>query len=104
MPYRKLPIVTNHTYHIINRGFNRQKIFKHQLDYSRALQTLNFYRFENPLYKFSYFYQQTINKQNKAISQFIKDKLEAVETYLCFLLNAQSLSPFSPPTKRQRYS
>lgn len=86
MPYRKIPIVTDHTYHIINRGFQREKIFTHQLDYSRALQAINFYRFDNPLYKFSYFFGQPINRQNQIINQFMDDQLEAVKIYAYCLM------------------
>lgn len=54
MPYRKVPFVNGNYYHIYNRGVAKQIIFKEDKNYTRFLDTLNYYRYDCPKPKFSH--------------------------------------------------
>ncbi|MBI2268374.1 MAG: transposase [Candidatus Blackburnbacteria bacterium] len=60
MPGRLTPLITNETYHIFNRGANKQDIFLLQRDYKRFLQTTSYYYIEGPKPKFSKFTHGTL--------------------------------------------
>jgi len=88
MPYRKNPLITKNTYHIINQGFKQQKIFIKQDDYFRAQQTINYYQYPKPPLRFFYFYQQSLKRQKQILNQLSKDSLTAVEIYsFCLMPN-----------------
>lgn len=53
MPYRYTTFSTNYYYHILNRGLGGKIIFKNAADYQRALETINYYRFQKPSLSFS---------------------------------------------------
>ncbi len=55
MPRRKVPLVTDELYHVINRGNNSTLIYKDKWDYKRFLSTLNFYRYSDSPTRFSNF-------------------------------------------------
>lgn len=47
MPGRALPLVTNHYYHIYNRGVELRPTFTDKRDYQRFWTLLDYYRFSN---------------------------------------------------------
>lgn len=66
MPVRKVPLVTGEYYHVFNRGINRQRTFtskNNYRDYTRAIQTLAYYRHSANKLKFSYFLAKPKDEQ-----------------------------------------
>lgn len=59
MPYRKITLATDEIYHIYNRGVAKQPVFNENRDYIRATNLLNYYRFDKPHLRFSYFVRLT---------------------------------------------
>lgn len=55
MPYRKTPLVVDEIYHIYNRSIGGYPIFQQNRHYQRALDLLNFYRFDRPALRFSHY-------------------------------------------------
>lgn len=55
MPIRKTPLVTNHIYHVFNRGINRAPIFLDKRDYQRFIDIIDYCRFSDYPVKFSSF-------------------------------------------------
>lgn len=53
MPYRKTILATGEIYHIFNRGVVRLPIFHSSKDYSRFLQLIDYYRFNDTPTSFS---------------------------------------------------
>lgn len=60
MPYRVIPFVNGEFYHIYNRGVDKQITFLNRRDYSYFLQSLFYYRIDNPKPKFSLFKKSSI--------------------------------------------
>lgn len=55
MPGRKIPLVTDELYHVINRGAASQPVFLKQKDYLRGLETILYYQNQNPPLRYSFF-------------------------------------------------
>ena len=55
MPYRKTPLIPGEIYHVFNRSIAKQPIFITSKDYKRALEVIDFYRFQKPGISFSHF-------------------------------------------------
>jgi len=55
MPGRKIPLVTNEFYHVLNRGAASQPVFLNQRDYLRCLETIFYYQNQNPPLRYSFF-------------------------------------------------
>lgn len=55
MPYRKITLATDEIYHVFNRGVAKHPIFSEETDYTRLTDLINYYRFEKPCLRFSYF-------------------------------------------------
>lgn len=53
MPYRVVPLVNDHFYHIYNRGVEKRIVFLDEWDYQRFLQILYYYQFDGPKPAFS---------------------------------------------------
>ena len=62
MPYRVIPFVNDHFYHIYNRGVEKRTIFENRRDYSRFLKTLRYYQFAGPKPRFSKFLNNQSSK------------------------------------------
>ncbi len=67
MPRRKLPLVNNHIYHVYNRGIDRAPTFHSKRDYARAIASLEYFTFNQPL-SFSH-YLKTSNLQRQHYQQ-----------------------------------
>ncbi len=67
MPRRKIPLVKNKIYHIVNKSIAGYKIFNSDSDYERMMDEILFYAIENHPCKFSLF-----KELNKRKSKFIK--------------------------------
>lgn len=75
---RKIPFVTNHLYHIYNRGVERRPTFIGKGEVRRALETLQYYRFSNLPVKLSKFLSNSDEEKEK-ILQNSREKGELVE-------------------------
>jgi len=53
MHFRKDPLVNGHFYHIINRSIAKYIVFNNEHDYSRFIELIDLYRFEEFTYKYS---------------------------------------------------
>lgn len=73
MPYRTLPFVNDHYYHIYNRGSEKKPIFQIKWDYKRFLKTIKYYQLEGPKPKLSKYLISQIFKPdpNKKIVEVI---------------------------------
>ncbi len=53
VPYRIIPFVNNHIYHVYNRGNEKRVVFLDQRDYQRFLKTIEYYQYKGPKPKLS---------------------------------------------------
>ncbi|MBU1085483.1 MAG: transposase [Candidatus Beckwithbacteria bacterium] len=63
MPGRKTPLVTEHIYHVVNRGVASMPIFLNNSYYQRAIEAFLYYQNQNLSLRYSYFIRQTQNKR-----------------------------------------
>lgn len=85
MPYRKIIIAPNEIYHVFNRSIAKLPIFLSSRDYQRALETFNFYHYEKPRLRFSFY--NRLSKEEKAnFMKTLEEKHEALVEILCFCL------------------
>jgi putative transposase len=88
MPYRKTPIVTGEIYHIFNRSVASQPIFLDKWDYRRALEVMQFYRFQNPGIRYSYYNRLQTDLKTSFWNDLIKHGKKQVELLaFCFMFN-----------------
>lgn len=64
MSSRRMPLVTGEIYHIFNRSIAREPIFYKSADYRRFLEITDFYRFNNPGLRFSFYNRLPIIQRN----------------------------------------
>ncbi|KUK84267.1 MAG: hypothetical protein XD98_0030 [Microgenomates bacterium 39_6] len=74
MPGRKTPIENDHFYHIINRGLSDQKIFQDQDDFSRAMESISYYRHGRTPIKFSRFVSLSPIEKMETLREIGKNK------------------------------
>lgn len=72
MPYRKTPIVKDEVYHVFNRSVAQQPIFLSSKDYQRAVEVFNFYLYQNPPLRFSFYNRLPVDKMNEILQYLIK--------------------------------
>ncbi|MFC1627391.1 transposase, partial [Patescibacteria group bacterium] len=75
MPSRKIPLVNQEYYHVFNRGFNKKVIFKNEKDYHRAIETIQYYQFITPSFKFSYLNRITPKQKKKLLDQLVNTQV-----------------------------
>lgn len=85
MPYRKTPLVTNEIYHIFNRSIAGQPIFLNNRNYQRALDTVNFYRFEKPNLRFSH-YNRLPDQQKNDFLENLKLHVKRIKIFAYSLM------------------
>jgi len=85
MPYRKTIFVNNEIYHTINRSIEEQTIFKGKRDYQRALDLIDFYRYNHPPLRFSHYNRLPKNEKEKFIKN-LKENGKPVVEILAFCL------------------
>lgn len=78
MPGRKIPLVSGQTYHIFNRGINRQTTFVSKREYKRFQEAIKFYQVLNPPVSLSKFLKLEDTKQNDIIN-LMKQKKKSCE-------------------------
>ena len=85
MPGRKTKLVNNHYYHIVNRGVSSQDLFLDFLYYSRAIETLKYYKHSRPPIKFSRFIKLS-GKNKFEIFQKLESSKEQLVEILAYTL------------------
>lgn len=86
MPGRKIPLITNQFYHIINRGVASQPVFLNKWNYQRALETLFYYQNKNFPLSYSAFIKLSNKRREEILSTIRKDFLVEIITY-CLMPN-----------------
>lgn len=87
MPYRKTLIVNNEIYHVFNRSVAQQPIFISKYDYKRALDLIDFYRFENTNLRFSFYNRMKYQQKSDFIySLYSTQKLVEIYSF-CLMPN-----------------
>lgn len=64
MSSRRIPLVTGEIYHIFNRSIAKEPIFYKSADYQRFLEIIDFYRFNNPGLRFSFYNRLPLAQKN----------------------------------------
>ena len=59
MPGRKVPLITNHFYHILSRSIANYTVFRTERDFRRMRQLLRFYQLQDPPFRLSYLEETT---------------------------------------------
>lgn len=83
MPLRKTVLATGETYHVFNRGVNRQPTFLDKRDYPRAIDILSFYRFTKPRLRFS-FYNRLPTEEKLGFWKELEEQNQKIVTLFCF--------------------
>jgi putative transposase len=95
---RKVVFVNGETYHVFNRSIDSQDIFNSKFEYSRAVQTIDYYRFAKLPVKFSHYFSLDCDTQVKIYQSIIHDNPRRVSilayclmpTHYHFLLRQES--------------
>lgn len=74
MPARIIPLVNDEFYHLFNRGINKQPIFLNARDYSKAIETFEFYSSIEPIASFSKFLKLAREEREKLWQEMRKGK------------------------------
>ena len=85
MPYRINPPVTDHYYHVYNRGIDGMAIFKGDRDYQRFITLLNYYRFANLSMRLSHLNQMSEINRNSFLEQIYSTYEQNIDI-LCYCL------------------
>ena len=65
MPGRSLPLVRGEIYHIFNRGIDHRPTFIYKRDYTRAIETIKFYRFASPPVRLSVYLSVGVDRRDE---------------------------------------
>lgn len=85
MPGRKIPLVTDEYYHVLNRGIASQPIFSSKRDYQRALETIFYYQNKAIPMKYSRFLRLAANRRTEILESLKIQKQHRVEI-ICYCL------------------
>jgi len=85
MPGRKVPLVTNQIYHVLNKGIASQPVFLNKRDYNRALQTIFYYQNKEFPLKYSRFLELS-NKRRLKILEKLKTQRKFLVEIIAFCL------------------
>lgn len=77
MPGRKVPLVTDQLYHVLNRGIGSQPIFLSKRDYQRMWESAFYYQNQKPALSYSHF----LRLPTKQRAEFL-EKLQAQSKFL----------------------
>lgn len=87
MPRRLHLLVTDQYYHIYNRSIHKIPIFTSKKDCIRAIESMQYYRFEKPPVRFSYFIAYGYQKQKEIMTLLSKTSLLVDIITFCFMPN-----------------
>lgn len=81
---RKIVLANGEYYHLFNRGVERRPVFMNRREFSRAIELVNFYRFDKPPLRYSK-YLALNEKQRQNFLSSLKEK--SVEIVAFCLMN-----------------
>lgn len=84
MPGRKYPLITNEYFHIFNRGIDHRPTFTDLINFRRAKETIQFYRFASLPIKLSQFLVLGNNRRQEIFNQI--DKSNTLVDIICYCL------------------
>jgi len=88
MPGRKIPLVNNEVYHILNRGISLQPTFINKRDYDRAFQTIFYYQNQSLPLKYSRFLYLSAERRVKILENLKAQRKFLVEVIaFCLMPN-----------------
>lgn len=85
MPGRRVPLVTNEIYHVINRGTGSQPIFLAQRDYLRGQETIFYYQNQDLTLRYSFFLRLPKQQKEELLNQ-LKTKRKFLIEIIAFCL------------------
>ncbi len=86
MPYRKTPLVTDEVYHVFNCSIAGLPIFLNNKNCQRALDTVNFYRFEKPDLRFSHYNRLPIQQKSEFLQNLKQKNTKRVKVWAYCLM------------------
>lgn len=87
MPRRRTPIIPGEIYHVFNRSIAKQPIFLSQRDYLRAIDVINFYRYQKPPLRFSHFNRLTPELKKEFLKNLASKKRLVEILAFCLMPN-----------------
>jgi putative transposase len=88
MPGRKVPLITNQFYHVLNRGVGSQPIFLNKRDYQRMWESAFYYQNKKPVLSYSHFLRLPTKQRDEFLERLQAQSKFLVEIIaLCLLPN-----------------
>jgi len=85
MPGRKIPLITDQIYHVLNRGISNQPTFKGVREFDRAIELIRYYQSKKTPLRYSQFIILS-NERRSQILEFLAKKKEFLVEIICFCL------------------
>jgi len=79
MPGRKIPLITNQFYHVLNRGTSLQPTFTSKRGFQRATELMRYYQNKNLPLRYSQFLALSNKRRKKILAILAKEKEFLVE-------------------------
>ena len=79
MPGRKVPLVNNQIYHVLNRGAALQPTFKTKRDFYRAIETIRYYQNKEVSLRYARFILLSNERRKEILESLSKEKQFLVE-------------------------
>lgn len=86
MPGRKIPLINNQIYHVLNRGVASQPIFLNESNYERAQETLFYYQNTSPTLGYSQFLRLSLAERKRILEGLRLQKKFLVEIIVYCLM------------------
>lgn len=88
MPGRKVPLVVDEVYHVLNRGIFLQPTFPSTRDYTRAIELIRYYQNKKPPIRYSRFLYLSNERRRKILENLSEKKEFLVEIFsYCLMPN-----------------
>jgi putative transposase len=88
MPRRLVQFTTNEFYHVYNRGVDKQIVFQDQRDFQRAIDLIDYYRYDHPPVKYSVLVQLPQVERRHLLQKLGEDGNVLVDIVaFCFMPN-----------------
>lgn len=88
MPGRKIPLVTDQVYHVLNRGIASQPVFLGKKDYQRMLETILYYQNQNFPLSYSHLLRLPVERRIAVLERLKNEEKFLVEIIaLCLMPN-----------------
>lgn len=85
MPGRKVPLINDQIYHVLNRGISLQPTFKTIRELNRAIEVMRYYQSRRPPLRYSQFVFLSNERRNQILDYLSKEKDFLVEI-ICFCM------------------